>query len=132
MTIPVSITLNQATLSRCHACNWVWEADDTEFPTRIEFELRYDVDSDGPCIRSLRPIHVSVRGAMPSPASDARLFTHDLTESERNAVWLWWQSTQWRVLQAGLLESMALAVESDIESRTDRTDECFLQLAAER
>jgi len=119
-------TLNRDVLARCHRCEWTYEADDTEFPSRFLFQLVYDIDEGEPVLRAIEPTDVITTDLRGRP-----LFTHQLSAHERVGVWQWFHA-RWTLQQDQLLNEMQIEIELDRTRRNESTEATFQELACQQ
>ena len=118
-------TLNRSMLDRCHPCEWWYDVDDSEFPSKFVFELLYQVESGEVVLRGIVPKSVITADLQGNP-----LFQHDFAERERAGVWQWFHARLNRQSER-LMSMMAEEIERDRQARSATTESTFLALQSE-
>lgn len=119
-------TLNRNALDRCHQCEWWYEADDSEFPSKFVFDLLYQVEKDEIILRGIVP-----RAVVTTDVHGNSLYQHDFSDRERADVWQWFHARLNR--QSERLRSlMAIEIERDRQARSTASEAVFLDLQSER
>ena len=98
-------TSNRSTLARCSRCEWLYLADDSEFPSRFIFDLAYELDEGNPVLRAIEPVAVVTTTDNGRP-----LFVHDFTPTERAQIGLWFApriDNNLASMESAILESEA-------------------------
>lgn len=118
-------TLNRSVLDRCHPCEWWYDVDDSEFPSKFVFDLLYQVESDEVVLRGIVP-----KAVVTADVLGNSLFQHEFADRERPGVWQWFHARLNR--QSERLRSlMAIEIERDRQTRSAATETIFLDLKSE-
>ena len=118
-------TLNRSVLDRCHPCEWWYDVDDSEFPSKFVFDLLYQVEAREVVLRGIVPKAVVTADVHGNP-----LFQHEFADRERAGVWQWFHARLNRHSER-LLSLMAIEIERDRQARSAATETIFLDLKSE-
>lgn len=124
-TVNYERTLNQTLLERCQCCEWWLDVDDSEFPGKFAFQLRYQVDAGEVVVRAIAPQVVVISDIQGKP-----LFTHEFSEREQTRIWQWFHA-RLSAQPERLLASMAGEIERDRQARSEAAAATFQSLKAE-
>lgn len=115
-------TSNATVLSRCHRCEWIYEAEDSEFPSRFVFDVAYQVCSGVVVVRAFEPKYVVTMDCRGAP-----LFVHEFAVSEQGDIGRWFER-RFQSQRDLLMDELSAEIEDDRESRHESASEAFREL----
>jgi hypothetical protein len=116
----------QRPASRCHHCDWSYEADDSEFPSQFVFDLEYQVRSGDVLLGRIQPQRVSISDLRGNP-----MFQHEFDDVERCQVTNWFNARLIRQREL-IMDSIRSRIEEDRQARRESTWQTFADLTQER
>ena len=122
----INMTPNRTISGRSHRCEWWYEAEDSEFPSRFAFHLVYQIRDGQVVLKAIEPQCV-----VTSDFRGNRMFSHEFNELERGDIKRWF-TNRLRSLGEALVESMTARITHDRQSRADSTVETFRELEQEQ